>query len=129
VDATDPDLRKFMARGGKLLLFNGWNDTSIPPGVAVDYYKNVLAKTGAKTVQSDMRFFMVPDMGHCPGTTGADAYNFDSLSLIVDWKENGKAPDQLVATHFKDGKEVETRLVCRYPDVATADSKCKGVSK
>jgi feruloyl esterase len=123
VDAMDPDLGKFMGRGGKLLLYNGWNDTSIPPGIAVDYYKSVLAKTGAKTVQSDMRFFMVPDMGHCPGTAGADNYNFDSLSLIVDWKENGKAPEQLVATHFKDGKEVGTRSACRYP------SPCKGVSK
>lgn len=139
VDAMDPDLRKFMSRGGKLLLFNGWNDTSIPPGVAVDYYKSVLAKTGARTVQSDMRFFMAPDMGHCPGTNGADAYNFDSLSLIVDWKENGKAPDQLVTTHFKDGKEAGTRLACRYPDVPTykgagstddaANFTCRGTSK
>jgi feruloyl esterase len=120
-------------------LFNGWNDTSIPPGVAVDYYKSVLAKTGAKAVQSDMRFFMVPDMGHCPGANGPDVYNFDSLNLIVDWKENGKAPDQLVATHFKDGKEAGTRLACRYPNVPTykgsgsaddaANFTCKGVSK
>ena len=139
VDAMDPDLKKFTGRGGKLLLFNGWNDTSIPPGVAVDYYKSALAKTGAKTLQSDMRFFMVPDMGHCPGSNGADSYNFDSLSLIVDWKENGKAPDQLVATHFKDGKEAGTRLACRYPDVPTykgsgsgddsANFMCKRVSK
>jgi feruloyl esterase len=139
VDAMDPDLRRFMGRGGKLLLFNGWNDTSIPPGVAVDYYKAVRAKTGAKTVADDMRFFMVPDMGHCPGTNGADAYNFDSLNLIVDWRENNKAPDQLVATHFKDGKSAGTRLACRYPEVSTykgsgspddaANFTCKRASK
>jgi feruloyl esterase len=119
VDAMDPDLRKFFGRGGKLLLFNGWNDTSIPPGVAVDYYKAVLEKTGDKTVADDMRFFMVPDMGHCPSTAGLSAYNFDSLNQIVDWRENNKAPEQLVATHFKDGKEAGTRLACRYPEVST----------
>jgi len=115
VDAMDPDLGKFMARGGKLLLFNGWNDTSIPPGVAVGYYKNVLAKTGAKTVGSDMRFFMVPDMGHCPAANGPDAYNFDSLNLIVEWRENNKAPDQLVATHFKDERKWEQDLRAGIP--------------
>jgi feruloyl esterase len=119
VDAMDPDLKKFTGRGGKLLLYNGWNDTSIPPGVAVDYYKSVVGKTGGKTVQSDVRFFMVPGMGHCPGTNGADSYNFDSLGLIEQWKENGKAPGQLVATHLNEGKQVGTRLVCRYPQVAT----------
>ena len=139
VDATNPDLWKFMGRGGKLLLFSGWNDAGIPPGVAVDYYKSALAKTGAKTVASDMRFFMVPDMGHCPGVTGSNAYNFDALNLITEWKEKGTAPDRLVATHFKDGKDVGTRLACRYPDVPTykgsgspddaANFMCKGVSK
>src|SRR5262249_2531442 len=30
-NAVDPDLRKFFARGGKLLLVDGWSDTSVPP--------------------------------------------------------------------------------------------------
>ena len=31
VDATDPDLKKFKAHGGKLLLYAGWGDTTITP--------------------------------------------------------------------------------------------------
>ena len=65
-----------------------------------------------------MRFFMVPGMGHGPGTNGAENFNFDALGLIEQWKENGTAPDQLIVSHFKDGKEVGTRLVCQYPQVA-----------
>jgi feruloyl esterase len=65
-----------------------------------------------------MRFFMVPGMGHGPGTNGAENFNFDALGLIERWKENGRAPDQLIVTHFKDGKQLGTRLVCQYPRVA-----------
>jgi len=66
-----------------------------------------------------MRFFMVPGMGHGPGTNGPENFNFDALSLIEQWKEKGEAPDQLVVAHFKDGMEIGKRLVCQYPQVAT----------
>jgi len=79
----------------------------------------VAAGLGAKRVAESMRFFMVPGMGHGPGTNGAENFNFDALSLIEQWKEHGTAPDQLIVDHFKDGKKVGTRLVCQYPQVAT----------
>jgi len=115
---VDPDLRKFFARGGKLLLVDGWADTAVPPKVAINYYNAVVAKLGARAVKASMRFFMVPGMGHGPGTTGAENFNFDALSLIEQWKEKGVAPDQLLVSHFKDGAEVGKRLVCQYPQVA-----------
>ena len=119
VNAVDPDLRKFFARGGKLLLVGGWNDASVPPKVAVDYYKKVVAKVGPKVVQESMRFFMVPGMGHGPGTTGVENFNYDPLATIEAWKETGEAPEELVMTHYKDGKEVGKRLACQYPKVPT----------
>jgi feruloyl esterase len=119
VNAVDPALTRFFARGGKLLLVDGWSDTAVPPKVAINYYNAVVAKVGARTVKESMRFFMVPGMGHGPGTTGLENFNFDALSLIEQWKEKGEAPDQLIVAHFKDGMEVGKRLVCRYPQVAT----------
>ncbi len=119
VNAVDPDLKKFFARGGKLLLVDGWADTAVPPKVAINYYNAVVATAGARTVKESMRFFMVPGMGHGPGTNGAENFNFDALSLIEQWKEKGEAPDQLVVAHFKDGMETGKRLVCQYPLVAT----------
>ncbi len=118
VNAVDPDLGKFFARGGKLLLVDGWADTAVPPKVAINYYNAVVAKLGAKAVRESMRFFMVPGMGHGPGTNGPENFNFDALSLIEQWKENGKAPDQLIVSHFKDGMDVGKRLVCQYPQIA-----------
>jgi feruloyl esterase len=118
-NAVDPDLRKFFARGGKLLLVDGWSDSSVPPKVAINYYNAVVAKTGAKEVKESMRFFMVPGMGHGPGTTGDENFNYDALGVIEQWKQTGKAPEELIFDHFKNGMMVGKRLVCQYPKVPT----------
>jgi len=119
VNSVDPDLNAFFKRGGKLLLIDGWSDNQVPPKVAIDYYRAVVAKVGAKKAKESMRFFMVPGMQHGPGTNGPENFNFDSLKLLVDWKENGKVPDRLIVSHYKDGVEVGKRLVCQYPHIAT----------
>ncbi len=118
VNAVNPDLNAFFDRGGKLLLIDGWNDNQVPPKVAVNYYKAALAKVGAKKTGQSMRFFMVPGMEHSPGKGGAENFDFDALNLLTQWKENGVAPDRLIVTHYKDGKEVGKRLVCQYPRIA-----------
>ena len=119
VNAVDPDLRKFFARGGKLLLVEGWSDSSVPPKVAINYYKAVVDKTGARPVRESMRFFMVPGMGHGVGTTGEENFNYDALGVIEQWKQTGKAPEELVFDHYKNGMMVGKRLVCQYPKVPT----------
>jgi feruloyl esterase len=119
VNAVNPDLRKYFARGGKLLLVEGWNDTGVPPKVAINYYKAVVAKTGARPVQESMRFFMVPGMGHGPGTNGEQNFNYDALNVIEQWKQTGKAPEELIFDHYKNGTLAGKRLVCQYPKVPT----------
>ena len=79
VDAVDPDLSKFKASGGKLLLTHGWSDTGITPETTIWYYENVLDKMGKK--QDDwLRLFMVPGMGHCGGGPGVNT--FDSIGAL-----------------------------------------------
>ena len=118
VNAVDPDLRRFFARGGKLLLVDGWNDAAVPPKVAINYFNRVVATVGERQTRESMRFFMVPGMGHGPGTGGAENFDFDALALIEQWKEKGTAPERLVVGHYKDGTRVGARLVCQYPRVA-----------
>jgi feruloyl esterase len=118
VNAVDPELRRFFARGGKLLLVDGWNDAAVPPKVAINYFNRVVATVGERQTRESMRFFMVPGMGHGPGTGGAENVEFDALTLIEQWKEHGVVPDQLVVGHYKDGTRVGARLVCQFPRVA-----------
>jgi feruloyl esterase len=46
INSTDPDLSAFRARGGKLLLWHGWTDTTLEPRSTVNYYNSVVAVTG-----------------------------------------------------------------------------------
>lgn len=112
------DLKSFVDRGGKLLLHGGWNDTGVPPGGIIDYYKKVEGKLGPVAMKNGVRLFMVPGMGHCPGNNGEDNLGFDAQQIIEQWKETGKTPDQLIVTRYKNGIEVGKRLACSYPQSA-----------
>jgi hypothetical protein len=115
VDATNPDLSAFRARGGKLLMYFGWADTALPPGMAIDYYEKALARNGQRTPDF-FRLFMVPGMFHCRGGVGTDS--FDAMTALINWVEAGRAPETLAAAQVEQGRVVRTRPLCPYPQVA-----------
>jgi feruloyl esterase len=55
-------------------------------------------------------------MNHCRGGDGTD--NFDAIGTLDQWVENGKAPEQIVASHRTNGAADRTRPLCPYPQVA-----------
>ena len=111
VDAVDPDLSRFKAGGGKLLLTHGWADTGITPETTIWYYEKVLDKMGSE--QSDwIRLFLAPGMGHCGGGPGVNS--FDSIGTLEKWVEKGVAPDEIMGT----GRGGFTRPLCPYPQYA-----------
>ena len=42
----------------------------------------------------------------------------DLLSAIVQWVEENKAPEKIIASKVTDGKVVMTRPLCPYPQLA-----------
>lgn len=118
LNANNPDISKFIDRGGKLFIIGGWADTGIAPFSNTEYYDAMVAKMGPKKIKDSVRFYMVPDMGHCPGTAGPSAYAVDTFHLIQDWKEKGQTPGDLVLTHYINGNEDRKVLVCQYPNRA-----------
>jgi feruloyl esterase len=118
LNAVDADLTKFIARGGKLLLYHGWSDPGIPPVNLVNYYESVLARTpDKKGVRDSVRAFMVPGMGHCGGGEGTSS--FDMVGAVDRWVETRNPPSQIPAWRVVDGQVVRTRPLCAYPLVAT----------
>src|SRR6185503_21161832 len=86
VNAVNPDLRAFKARGGKLILYHGWNDTAISAGNTINYYQSVVSKMGGK--QDDfIRLYMAPGMQHCGGGPGPNQVNW--MAALERWRESG----------------------------------------
>ena len=115
IDSTQTDLTAFKKRGGKLLLYQSWNETWIPPRMATEYYKGVVKTMGGDERTKDFfRLFMVPDSSRCPADNGL----FDALDTLRRWREDGVAPDRIIATYKDSGKEYKTRPLCPYPQAA-----------
>ena len=120
LNATDPDLSAFRRRGGKLIMYHGWADTALTPLMSVDYYEKARAANGPDTPDF-FRLFMVPGMFHCSGGFGTDT--FDAMTPLIEWVENGTAPDSIPAAQLTGGRVSRTRPLCPYPQVASYDGQ------
>jgi Tannase and feruloyl esterase len=122
-DASNPDLSKFKARGGKLIMYSGWADENMSPFATVHYYEEVINKMGGlAATQTFARLLMVPGAFHCRGGVGPVLVANDLLPALEDWVENGVAPDRIIAAQVDAGKVVRTRPVFPYP----VEAKYKG---
>lgn len=121
LDATDADLSGFRARGGKLLLYTGWEDPVVPAQDTLDYHAQVLAANGGQQgTDGFLRLFVAPGMGHCG--FGRALVRMDMLDALEQWVEQGKPPAALTA-HYSPGlggsaMPTRTRPVCAWPQVA-----------
>ena len=103
---ANPDLRKFKAAGGKLLLFHGWADSTITPLSTIDYFDTTERTMGGSAATRDfLRLYMVPGMEHCGGGDGAFAIDF--LAYLEAWVEKGEAPERIIGEHPRSGIPAE----------------------
>jgi feruloyl esterase len=117
INAREPNLSKFISRGGKLIQYHGWSDPQIPSASSTQYYQSVLEKMGgASKVSDNYRLFMVPGMNHCGGGDGTAT--FDMLTALENWVEKKQAPASIPASHTTEGRVDRTRPLCPFPQVA-----------
>ena len=140
-DVTDTfgNLDTFRKHGAKMLTYVGANDQLIMPRGVINYYRLMASRydyrqdhassgTGSfpghgndvnfTGVQQFYRLFRAPGVGHC-GLAGTAP--FDAL---VNWVENGVAPDQIDVTISGKG-----RRLCPYPQNAIYDPQCGDTTK
>ncbi len=116
MDSTNPDLSRFGARGGKLVILEYMADYAQSPYAGIRYFENVQRTLGKEKTAEFARLYTAPGVDHVG--SGAPA-NVDMLAVLVDWVENGKAPGDLEVIEQKvEAPAFETLRslpLCRWP--------------
>ena len=131
LNATQPNLRAFRERGGKIIVWQGWDDPAISPHNAVQYYNDVVGAQvglqgndlsfpdyvrGRQATDRFFRLFMVPGMLHCGEGPGPNAFgqnlpqttplrmdpSHDVLSALERWVEHDIPPAKIIAVKWVD---------------------------
>lgn len=118
VNFLSTDLSRFRAHDGKLILYHGFADPIVVTRDTITYYDRIRDEQNLspEELQSFARLFLVPGMGHCSGGPGPNT--FDALTPLINWVENGDAPESIVATRSQGGSVVMSRPLCAYPKQA-----------
>lgn len=114
--AFNPDLSAYRARGGKLILWNGEQDTAVSSRETARYTDAVVQRLGQSGADEVLETYLAPGVGHCSGGTGPD--RIELLRAMVQWVEHGVAPSRQNLTHNQldaSGTPIVTRPACKYP--------------
>lgn len=127
MDATNPDLRAFHARGGKLILREDLADSGQGPFNSLQYRDTVARLMGQKTTDAFFAAYVATGLPHTsggidPGTPGAPAYGIpgriDLLDILEDWVERGRKPGASLMLTLHDTAQPEhviaSKPMCRY---------------
>ncbi len=122
------DLSALRNRGAKMMVYHGTSDGVFSPDDTAAWYDNLRNARGGDA--SDFaRLYLVPGMNHCGAGPSTD--QFDMVSALVAWVEQGQGPDRVVASARGAGNAGgvnadvplgwsagRTRPLCPYPQVA-----------
>jgi hypothetical protein len=134
INTDNPDLARFHAHGGKVIVYHGLADILIPPQGSTHYYSRVAATMdGTTKVQAFFRFYLIPGFGHggvgsldpATGTTTSankvplpqTALGRDELfKALENWVENGVAPGRIDMSSADSSVSLP---LCVYPEKIT----------
>jgi feruloyl esterase len=122
------DLSTLKNRGAKMMLYHGTSDPIFSSDDTTHWYDDLRTANGGDAANF-ARFYRVPGMTHCSGGPATD--QFDMLTPLVAWVEQGTAPDSVVASARGAGNAAgaspdvpagwsatRSRPLCPYPKVA-----------
>jgi hypothetical protein len=114
-----PDLDAFDRAGGKLIVWQSWEDEAAGPYSTLDWYAQVEDRAGGlRATQNFARVFMLPGGSHGQTASGVP-YDESILPNLVGWVETGQAPQEITATETNSSGNV-ARTYPLYPYPARA---------
>lgn len=124
IDATNPDLTEFFARGGRIIIKNNSSDYSANPQTVMHYYNTLVSKFGQDTVDAHVRYYILPNANH----SGAGASNITGtaipqyvnlVEMATNWVEKNTLPPDAPVVTAKEMLPPYTisasKPMCRYP--------------
>jgi feruloyl esterase len=119
------DMKQLRAKGGKIMIYHGVSDSIFSIHDTEAWFKGVQKNTG----KNFAKLYPIPAMGHCSGGPATD--QFDMLTPLVKWVEEGVEPQAIVASVRGAGNAGgvnaelpvtwaadRTRPLCPFPQVA-----------
>jgi pimeloyl-ACP methyl ester carboxylesterase len=124
IDSTNPDLRAFFARGGKLIIKSNSADYSVNPQTLAQWFERVGERSGKASRDRSVRYYVLPGAGH--NGEGVSALNgeaiphaLDLVSLMLAWVEQGvqppEAPVMRAVQKVSPYAQLSSRPMCQYP--------------
>ena len=125
------DLTAFRARGGKIILYGGLEDSSCPEPEIRDYCEAVAERCGGETEAAEfLACYSVPGRSHGAGGEPSGAGLVGSPigldAKIVDWVERGVPPGAL---SFRWNHEPKELVVAPHPDCTISCKDIKETTK
>jgi pimeloyl-ACP methyl ester carboxylesterase len=114
IDATQADIRPFIRRGGKLIVWQGGSDAASSVTSTIDYMARLSKAVGSANAAASTRLYVAPGVNHCHGGPGAD--ETDLLKSLDLWVTRKAAPATLAAEKLDaSGAVIRSIPLCQYP--------------
>lgn len=110
-DVSNPDIDRFRARGGKLIIVQGTTDMLVPETMTTAYVETLRQRYG-ENLRGFVRYYLQPGYGH---GLGAFQLGWDALKAVDEWVETGRAPVHPVARDRNSATAGRTMPLCEQP--------------
>lgn len=99
---SNPDLRFYAQKGGKLFITQGTGDCVVPYQGVIDYYRDSMNLfPSEKIMNKNIRMYMPPFAGHSILDWSGPAVPLsDGMRALTDWVEKGKVPETLPVIRY-----------------------------
>jgi len=120
-----PNITTFQSPGGKMIMYHGESDPSIPTASTVRYWQSVRSVMYANESDADSlsamsewyRLYLVPGADHCKRNIlqPNGPYPVGIVYAVINWVESDQAPSPLNATITSGPYAGEVQGLCAWP--------------